>query len=205
MMPDSGIADGSSFTSAFWDDYVREQVVTTCTSGTRPAGVEGRFIYETDTNKLRVYDGSTWDEVWAEGSSGTYTPTLTGMVVGTGGSTYNSATFSYANGMLHVTGRLVFGTTGVTLPTGTIGVGPPSGFTIAPVVVAVCPAGLCYMTAAGTGYVGTVRAESASLMRFLASGTSATYETTVGTSGTIPGTWANGDSIGYQFTVPATY
>jgi hypothetical protein len=205
-MPDSGIADGASFTSAFYDDYIREQVVATCTSGTRPTGVEGRLIFETDTNKLKVYNGSTWEDIYMAGATGTYTPTLTGMAIGTGGSAYNSATYTLVPGHLIVQGRLVFGTTGVTLPTASaIGVGPPSGVTLAPLVAALIPAGICYMTAAGTGYVGSVRAESSSLMRFLATGAAVTYTTTTATSGTIPGTWANGDSISYQFTVPATY
>lgn len=59
-MPDSGISDGSVYTSSFHDTYVRQQVVTQCTSATRPTGVEGRMIYETDTDRCWVYSGSAW-------------------------------------------------------------------------------------------------------------------------------------------------
>ena len=59
-MPDSGITDGSVYTSSFHDTYVRQQVVTQCTSATRPTGVEGRLIYETDTDRMWVYSGSAW-------------------------------------------------------------------------------------------------------------------------------------------------
>lgn len=73
-MPDSGIADGSSFTSSFFDTYVRQQVVVQCTSGARPTSIEGRLIYETDTDRLLMYDGTGWiimSEPWQS-----YTPTL---------------------------------------------------------------------------------------------------------------------------------
>ena len=59
-MPDSGISDGSVYTSSFHDTYVRQQVVTQCTSAARPTGVEGRLIYETDTDRMWVYSGSAW-------------------------------------------------------------------------------------------------------------------------------------------------
>lgn len=76
-MPDSGIADGTVYTSAFHDPYVRQQVVTQCTSGTRPTGVEGRMIAETDTNLFQVYDGAAWVPFGGWGAWATYTPTLT--------------------------------------------------------------------------------------------------------------------------------
>jgi len=31
-----------------------------CTSSTRPTGIQGRLIFETDTGAVRVYDGSKW-------------------------------------------------------------------------------------------------------------------------------------------------
>lgn len=62
-MPDSGITDGTTFTSSFWDTYARQQVVTQCTSGARPTGVEGRLISETDTDRIMWYTGAAWDYV----------------------------------------------------------------------------------------------------------------------------------------------
>lgn len=59
-MPDSGIADGSTFSSAFFDSYVRQQVVTTCTSATRPTNVDGRIIAETDTDRVLHGNGTVW-------------------------------------------------------------------------------------------------------------------------------------------------
>lgn len=41
--------------------YLMDQVVITCTSGTRPGSpVEGMTIWETDTKSMRVYSSSAW-------------------------------------------------------------------------------------------------------------------------------------------------
>lgn len=37
--------------------------ITICTSGTRPTAYDGRPIYETDTDKFLIYNGSSWEEV----------------------------------------------------------------------------------------------------------------------------------------------
>jgi hypothetical protein len=54
--------------------------VIVCTSATRPASttvVESQLIYETDTDIIYAYDGSTWNLVWKLGAWTTYTPTWT--------------------------------------------------------------------------------------------------------------------------------
>jgi hypothetical protein len=65
-MPDSNLADASVFTSSFYNTYIREQVVVTCTSGTRPTAVNGRCIEETDTNELLTYYSgpAQWRRPW---------------------------------------------------------------------------------------------------------------------------------------------
>jgi hypothetical protein len=51
--------------SADVNNLLMKQSVIACTSGTRPGTpVEGMFIYETDTDTYRGYDGSTWQEVF---------------------------------------------------------------------------------------------------------------------------------------------
>lgn len=69
-MPDSGISDGTVFTSAFHDTYLRQQVVAQMTSGTRPTGFEGRLITETDTDRLVAYSGSAWVRIGNYSSAG---------------------------------------------------------------------------------------------------------------------------------------
>lgn len=48
-----------------------------CTSSTRPTGFEGLEIYETDTDRVYIHDGSNWKQVNDLGTLQTYTPTLT--------------------------------------------------------------------------------------------------------------------------------
>lgn len=41
--------------------------IIVCTSGTRPTAVDGKAIYETDTDLFLIYDGSTWEQVGGGG------------------------------------------------------------------------------------------------------------------------------------------
>lgn len=68
-----GLAASADFNS------VASQVIITCTSSTRPgAPTEGMTIYETDTDKIYVRDGSSnWVEVMRLGAWTTYTPAVT--------------------------------------------------------------------------------------------------------------------------------
>jgi hypothetical protein len=60
----------SELLASDWNTYVRDNFDSikfghvVCTSGTRPTGIaEGTMIYETDTQKVLVYNGSSWVEV----------------------------------------------------------------------------------------------------------------------------------------------
>jgi hypothetical protein len=59
-MPDLALADGDVLTSTIYTTGTRQQVITQCTSATRPTGVEGRKIYETDTDLEYTHDGTNW-------------------------------------------------------------------------------------------------------------------------------------------------
>lgn len=72
-MPDSDLADGAVLTNSFYTTYLRQQVVVTCTAATRPTGVEGRLIYETDTDQVMCYNGSTWVELSRTSAWATWT------------------------------------------------------------------------------------------------------------------------------------
>lgn len=43
--------------------------VIVCTSGTRPTAVDGKAIYETDTDLFLVYDGASWEEIGGGGAT----------------------------------------------------------------------------------------------------------------------------------------
>lgn len=52
---------GEVLTSSDVNTYLMKQVNIVCTSATRPASpVEGMVVYETDTDRIYVYDGSAW-------------------------------------------------------------------------------------------------------------------------------------------------
>lgn len=86
--------------SADMNTYVGQQVVITCTSGTRPASpVSGMTIYETDTECYATYSGSAWIRRLG-GTWATYTPTITGVTVGNG----------TISGRWSMTGKTVTGT-----------------------------------------------------------------------------------------------
>lgn len=54
-------AVGEILTSSDVDTYLMSQVIIRCTSSTRPASpAQGWHIYETDTSKLMVYNGTSW-------------------------------------------------------------------------------------------------------------------------------------------------
>lgn len=52
--------------------------VAVCTSATRPAApYAGQVIFETDTNFLKVWSGSAWEDIVATGAGTNWTPTVT--------------------------------------------------------------------------------------------------------------------------------
>ena len=68
-------AGTSELLASDWNTYVRDNFDAikfghiVCTSSTRPTGIgEGTMIYETDTNKGLVYDGSIWKTFYDNGS-----------------------------------------------------------------------------------------------------------------------------------------
>ena len=70
-------ADGDALTAADLNGFVRDQWTTICTSGTRPSTSQtGRHIYETDTRRTLVWDGTAWAIV-REDQWSTYTPAWT--------------------------------------------------------------------------------------------------------------------------------
>lgn len=100
-------------------DAVARQVLITCTSTTRPASPdEGMSIYETDTDRVLLWNGSSWlivTEPWQ-----TYTPVLTATTtnptLGTGSTA--SARYQRQYNLVTYQGIVQFGTAGVAAGTG---------------------------------------------------------------------------------------
>lgn len=69
--------DADVVTAADLNGFVRDQWVTICTSGTRPSTTQtGRLIYEADTRRTLLWDGTAWAIV-REDQWTAYTPTWT--------------------------------------------------------------------------------------------------------------------------------
>ena len=99
-MPVTTVATSDVLTASHFNTNYRDQVVSTVTSSTRPSGTEGQLIYETDTNRLYVYTGSTWELVYQQGGWTSYTPTIA-----QGATTNIAKTVTYAK--YTVMGKLV--------------------------------------------------------------------------------------------------
>ncbi len=66
---------------------INEDFIQIVTSGTRPSDpYEGQFIYETDTDIVKLNDGSQWNDlaIHVSGSWTSWTPTLTNVTIGAG-------------------------------------------------------------------------------------------------------------------------
>lgn len=136
--------------------------------------------------------------------SGTYTPTLVGMAIGTGGGATNTANFTFIGGLLCVQGQILFGTSGTTFPSTTSTVTLPTGYTLT-TSRSLTPCGQVTWADTGVSYPGTCWHSSSTTIRFLVVNAAGTYSVDATPSSTIPFTWAAGDSVVYQFTVRATW
>lgn len=146
----------TTLTASELNDYFMEQVIVTCTSGTRPTGIEGRVIYETDTDKLLVYSGSTWREFARSTTWTAFTPSWTNLSLGDG---TNDFQYKYVAGDIRIKGKLTFGTT--TSISGTVSLTIPNSETSSHPCVG-CAQFVDSST--GTEYEGTIRAGTSSTL-----------------------------------------
>jgi hypothetical protein len=109
-------------TSLDVNTYLANQVITVCTSGTRPSSPPtGMTIYETDTTRYMGWSGSAWRAIAQNGVTTSYTPVLTANtgnpVLGTG--SVVSGRYILHNGTsCTYWGSIQFGTSGVSAGTG---------------------------------------------------------------------------------------
>jgi hypothetical protein len=111
-------ADGDDITAARLNTNLRDQVVSTVTSGTRPSGTEGQMCWETDTNRLILFDGTGW--IGWDQDDQTYTPTLTASSVNPNLGSTGTITGRYRREGRMVTARIsyTFGGSGISAGTG---------------------------------------------------------------------------------------
>jgi hypothetical protein len=101
---------GEVLTASDVNDYLMEQAVISCTSGTRPSSPnEGMTIYETDTDSFYYYNGG-WITLVTPWTA--YSPTFTAVSgspsMGTGG--FLLARYQQVGKTVHYEARGLFGT-----------------------------------------------------------------------------------------------
>lgn len=195
-MAELGVSDGDVPTAAGEWALIDQQLVISCTSGTRPSALSMRAIAETDTLRNMTYDGTTWQPTWKK--PGTYTPTLVGMAVGTGGGATNTAAYAFGGAGGSIEGDIVFGTSGTTFPSSTTTISLPSGWTFKN-VTATRPIGDVTMTLGGVSfYYGILWIASSTTARLMLTEAASTYGRLFAPSTTAPATWAAGDRIEWR-------
>lgn len=165
-----------------------------CTSTTRPASpFDGQVIYETDTDRAVVWNGSAW--TYLTGASfiewTTYTPTNINVTVGNGTQT---ARYAKIGKTVFVSYRLVWGST--TSFGGIPTIGLPSTTNSFVMTMA-------QLTDSGSSnYIGSISADSGSTgvapRSTTISGTTARHDSFV--NATTPFTWTTGDSLSFSLT-----
>ncbi len=144
-------------------------------------------------------------------TSGTYTPTLANLAIGTGGTPTNSAKWTFtgfpAGGDLLVEGTIKFGTSGTTLPGASAEtISLPSGYSM------IAAAGIFPMlgevdyfdATAGLFYKGTIVSVTATTIGLYVPVVSGTVLVETALSATLPFAWAINDEIQYRYIARCT-
>lgn len=192
-------AVGEKLLAADVNDYLMKQAVMYFASASArnsaiTSPVEGMVSYLEDTNVYTFYNGTAWiDLLWGDAWIA-YTPTLTNITLGSGGT--SSFFYQRVGKMVNVRGRITLGTSGAlsgvatfTLPVNAITADQfwDSG---------------TILNDSGTFYAGVVRVGTSSAT-VLALNAAGTYTTAVNTALNVPFTWASGDIINVGFSYEA--
>lgn len=193
-MAGSGLKSFTStvLTSSDVNNYLMQQsVMTFASSAARTtafttAGVtvaEGMTSYLLDSNRIDVYDGSAWQPL-PIGAWTTYAPTNSGVTVS---GSYVTAKYIQIGKVVHFYARFNLTSTvtgsswGITLPV------TAANSVLQPFMAEAIISSVVYPCFA--------RMTSTTGMTIYGQNASATYVTTSTSSGSIPGSWASGDSL----------
>lgn len=145
-------------------------------------------------------------------TSGTYTPTLANMVIGTGGTPINTAKFTFvgfpAGGVLTVEGRIKFGTTGTTLPGASVEtISLPSGYALIDTSVdgaLISQVVFQDVSAPGTERLGIIVPVTSTTVRPVMPTVTGSFLFRLSIDATNPFTWAINDEFYYRYQARCT-
>ncbi|MFG3639077.1 hypothetical protein ACGF3C_02235 [Micromonospora sp. NPDC047762] len=190
-----GFADGDVLTAAEVNTYLMNQTVIVCTSGTRPSSPpEGMVVYETDTDLIRVWTGSTWGLLLDATGWTSYTPIWT--AIGTNPVKNNgtiTGAYKRIGTTVHYTGEILMGST-TTYGSGAWLVSTPT--TAAGAAIAVGSSVMRSASNAVNRVGGSVEFNTTTTLAFYGAGGAV--------ASTVPFTWANGDRLRWSITYETT-
>lgn len=149
--------------SSSWANLLRDQTIQVTLSSARPSSpTEGMAIWETDTDRLMVYNGSAWYQLNGNDAWTAYTPTLSGS----GTFNVNESKWCRRGRLVHVRLAMRFST----LPGSPLEIGLPVAAAVPSAsfdLAAYLPIGLIAVAdrSAIQGYFGVARLQSSTVIR----------------------------------------
>ena len=194
-MPFQDFVAGTPALASDVNTYLMKQAISTfSTSGARNSAItspgEGQFAYINSNDILSYYTGSAWANAAFLTTWVAYTPTLTNITLGTGGT--SAFYYQVVGKQVNVRGRITLGTSGVLTGVATFSL-PINAIT----ADQFWDAGAMLVDGSNL-YPGMVRVGT-STATVLAIAASGTYTTAGNTSATIPFTWGINDIINVGF------
>jgi hypothetical protein len=193
---------GDVLTAAQVQGFLQDQAVmvfagTAARSSAIATPSEGMVAITTDTDELQYYNGSSWVAGLPFGAWTSYTPTLTNITLGTGGTT----SFKYAQlgKVVVVRGNITLGTSGTVTGANTVTLPVTAN---SDYVVGV-PMGDVIFTNNTNYYPGTVLTISTTTVRLLATNAAGTIAVASEPTSTSPFFWASGHKFLMTFTYEA--
>jgi hypothetical protein len=191
---------GSLATASDVNTYLMNQSVATfSTVSARNSAitspVEGQLAYINANDILTYYTGSAWANMLFSTAWVAYTPTLTNITLGSGGT--SAFYYQQVGKMVNVRGRITLGSTGALTGTATFSL--PLNSVLSEQF---WDAGAILNDSGTTFYPGMIRVFT-STATILATSASGAYATAVNTSATIPFTWGSADVINVSFSYEA--
>lgn len=174
-----------------------------CTSTSRPSSpFDGQVIYETDTNRVAVWDNTAWTYLtganFVEWTA--YTPTWTNLTVGNGSQEFR---YIQIGKLVTVSGRFTFGST-TSVTSSPIKLSLPVTARTPTLTNAGQGLGGGTFTDAGSSlYAAVVVYDTTTRVGLCVYGTGGTFATVTDTSSSNPFVWANTDEIGITFSYEA--